>query len=361
MSIDDIDYLKSNSFKQSYTFIIDSEDRDHIIYPSPNNYTVSFTVPFKNVFGLEVIDASVPRTMFSVDKYNNTLFYSIYDGDVDNVEIAPIFKKVVISEGDYTVARLVLELNTHLKDDDIYVESVSNPPDLKNQIRFVSNSNSFILDMNNSTIRSTLGFNLTQNTLGLGLFRQVQTISLDKTKYRYFHSTLNDNGKHVVQAPGIVDLIGEKYVTLHCPEIEEHSTLSLSYSKYNLGLARFKLGIVGYNDENISINRTPLREFHPIGKFPKMSLIFRTQKGELYDFKGVNHNITFCVHYYEARSNREFGTSILNPNYNANMLEYMYSVDEQDDEEDSDDEELSTDNIDSYKENEQKLLQIRSF
>ena len=133
--------------------------------------------------------------------------------------------------------------------------------------------------------------------------------------------------------------------------------MSLSYSKYNLGLARFKLGIVGYNDENISINRTQLREFHPIGKFSRMTLEFKTKSGNFYDFKGVNHNITFSIHYYEANSVRNFGTSILNPNYNANMLKYLYNIDEQDDDEDSDDEEISSDNLDSYKINEEMVRQ----
>lgn len=355
MSIDDIDYLKSNSFKQSYTFIIDSEDRDHLIFPKPNNYTLSFTVPFKNVFALEVIDASVPRTMFNVDIFNNKFYYAFHDGDINE---STIFNLIIIEPGDYTLSRLISEFNSRLPNH-IRLESVSNPPELKNQIQFVSES-PFILDMNRSTIYKTLGFSLTQN-VNTGIFRQLQSISSNHQQFRYFHSTYINN-KHIVAAPGIIDLIGEKYVTLHCPEIEEHSTLSLSYSKYNLGLARFKLGIVGYNDENISINRTPLREFHPIGKFPKITLVFKTQNGELYDFKGVNHNITFCIHYYEARSNREFGSSILNPNYKPNMLEYMQNIDEQDDDEDSDDEELSIDNIDSFKEKEQKILQkIKSF
>ena len=43
------------------------------------------------------------------------------------------------------------------------------------------------------------------------------------------------------------------------------------------------------------------------------------------------------------------------------MLEYMYSVDEQDDEEDSDDEELSTDNIDSYKETNKSFYKLDPF
>ena len=84
MSLDDIQFLKSHSFKQHYTFIVDSKDRDYIDNPYPNNYTIYFTEPFKNVFGLEVIDASVPRTMYNVDKNNNTLVY--YVGNVDNIE-----------------------------------------------------------------------------------------------------------------------------------------------------------------------------------------------------------------------------------------------------------------------------------
>ena len=353
MSIDDIDYLKQNSFKQSYTFIIDSEDRDHSLYPNPNNYSINFTAPFKNVFGLEVIDASVPRTMYNIDKYNNILYYKV----ITNDEIDPesiVYDRIELETGDYSIARLILELNETI--DDIYVESVSNPPDIKNKLRFVSD-HMFILDMNRSTIKSVLGFNLTQNQPN-GIFKYNPNLKEKPDCFRYFQSVKRENdNSYIVEAPGIVDLIGEKYVTLHCPEVEEHSTLSLSYSKYNLGLARFKLGIVGYNDENISINRTQLREFHPIGKFSRMTLEFKTKSGNFYDFKGVNHNITFSIHYYEANSVRNFGTSILNPNYNANMLKYLYNIDEQDDDEDSDDEEISSDNLDSYKINEEMVRQ----
>lgn len=355
MSIDDIDYLKQNSFKQSYTFIIDSEDRDHYLYPNPNNYTINFTAPFKNVFGLEVVDASVPRTMYNIDKYNNILYYKVLKQNDDEIDPESIvYDRVEIETGDYSIARLILELNETL--DDLYVESVSNPPDIKNMLRFVSN-HMFVLDMNRSSMKGVLGFNLTQNHIS-GVFKHNPRLKERQDSFRYFQSVQSgEESKHIVEAPGIVDLIGEKYVTLHCPEIEEHSTLSLSYSKYNLGLARFKLGIVGYNDENISINRTQLREFHPIGKFSRMTLEFKTKSGNFYDFKGVNHNITFSIHYYEANSVRNFGTSILNPNYNANMLKYLYSVDEQDDEEDSDDEEISSDNLDSFKTNEEIVRQ----
>ena len=35
MSIEDVNYLKANSIKQTYTFLIDSSDRDRTIYPRP--------------------------------------------------------------------------------------------------------------------------------------------------------------------------------------------------------------------------------------------------------------------------------------------------------------------------------------
>ena len=332
MSLDDIQFLKSHSFKQHYTFIIDSKDRDYIDNPYPNNYTIYFTEPFKNVFGLEVIDASVPRTMYNVDQNNNTLVY--YIGNIeDNIETLN-YITIELDIGDFSLPQLIQLLNKKLIN--LKIESLSTPPDVKNKIAFTS-SYPFVLDMNKSTLRDTLGFNLTQN-VDSGFFTKITdpNITKDKNKFRYFMSK-QTNSTHRIEAPGIVDLIGEKYVILNCPEIEEHSTLSLSYSKHNLGLARFKLGTLGYNDENISIQKTSIREFHPIGKFSRMTLTFKTQSGKLYDFKGANHNITFKIYYYQALTNIPFDKSILNPNYNPDVLEYrMNEIDKQDSEDSSD-------------------------
>ena len=332
MSLDDIQFLKSHSFKQHYTFIIDSKDRDYIDNPYPNNYTIYFTEPFKNVFGLEVIDASVPRTMYNVDQNNNTLVY--YIGNIeDNIETLN-YITIELDIGDFSLPQLIQLLNKKLIN--LKIESLSTPPDVKNKIAFTS-SYPFVLDMNKSTLRDTLGFNLTQN-VDSGFFTKITdpNIIKDKNKFRYFMSK-QSNSTHRIEAPGIVDLIGEKYVILNCPEIEEHSTLSLSYSKHNLGLARFKLGTLGYNDENISIQKTSVREFHPIGKFSRMTLTFKTQSGKLYDFKGANHNITFKIYYYQALTNIPFDKSILNPNYNPDVLEYrMNQIDKQDSEDSSD-------------------------
>jgi hypothetical protein len=71
MSIEDIDYLKKHSVKETFLFIVDSKDRDSLRYPDPNYYSIKLNTPFKNVIGIDIIDYSIPRTMYSLDIYNN--------------------------------------------------------------------------------------------------------------------------------------------------------------------------------------------------------------------------------------------------------------------------------------------------
>ena len=158
----------------------------------------------------------------------------------------------------------------------------------------------------------------------------------------------------------MVCLTGEKYIILHSPEIEDHSFGSLSYMKNTLGIAKFRTNSIGFNDLTFNITKIPIREFHPIGKLTKITFQFVTSTGLLYDFKGVNHNITIAIYYYEAKliSNDTF-TSILNPNYNINYNDYKYTNDEQeiineDDEDEDDNNTYSRDNINIYKRFEQK-------
>ena len=42
MSIEDIDFLRKNSTKESVVFIIDSKMRDYLKFPDPNYYNIKF-------------------------------------------------------------------------------------------------------------------------------------------------------------------------------------------------------------------------------------------------------------------------------------------------------------------------------
>jgi len=159
---------------------------------------------------------------------------------------------------------------------------------------------------------------------------------------------------NVLVAPGVYNLLGEKYITLRCPEIEQNSFRYLAYSKYFMGLAKFKLDTVGYNSEIIDYNDTLNREFHPIGKLSRLSLRFETSAGNIYDFKGVNHNITFAIYYYEPVQKERFQNSILNPNYQGNFVNYMYRQQEQEEESDDQEFDYDRDNLENYKEMENR-------
>jgi hypothetical protein len=178
----------------------------------------------------------------------------------------------------------------------------------------------------------------------------------------------NEDDIYVITSPGIVYFIGNKYIIMRCPEIEEHLYRSLSYSKNALGLAKFRVDSIGINSEKLTITKIPVREFHPIGKLSRMSLRFETNKGTLYDFKGINHNIIFAIFYYEPIQKNVPTNSILNPEYKMNYLDYLYKQEEiegdsDDDNEDSED--FSRDNIDDYKTKEnlysEKGVQLQQF
>jgi len=611
MSIEDVNYLKENSIKQSYTFLIDSKDRDRKQYPSPNNYVVDFETPFKNIIGFEIIDASIPRTMYNVDYENNIIYYfvgksptetlindgiyenntsylihshfsdnnnviennslliandeyatlsnsiniyniynneeniggntvgisfsfdikahstynsltnniytilhfgydhlkniknnltfpiiiklitknssNIYDiifkigsstdenistlivpdqnlsnfknicwtisnsttnnwniyidnvkietytssNSIDNVfytgkyigksfigeigewrfenklniknfkiynkvlsqndidlsmineesiidflpiwfkmdKILPqtnniidndgynkiidykdIFSKIIISPGDYTFKNF-LKKYYELYNTEIWFESHSDPPELTNLID-IHSKNPFVLDMKRSTISENLGFDLnnSSNTQDRYIYKNIYEYNENMNKI--FHSKINENtNDYIITSPGIVYFIGNKYIIMKCPEIEEHLYRSLSFSNISLGLAKFRVDNVGINNEKLSITKIPVREFHPIGKLARITLKFVTNSGTLYDFKGVNHNIVIAIYYYEP-TQKNFPTgSILNPEYKMNYIDYQYKQEEiegDSDEDDDDEEDFSRDNIDNY-------------
>jgi hypothetical protein len=392
MSIEDIYHLKNNSIKQTCVILIDSKNRDFNLYPNPNDYVVYFNVPFKNVIGFDIIDSSIPRTMYSVDNYNNSLYIYIHTSSIpfndfineldNNNDTDPtyngVFKEIKITRGDYTFPFFIDEFNTLMEtsfipnyydnDNEIVVleaKGISNPTELTDVMEFVC-SHPFILNMGNSTINETLGFNLLTKP------------ELDNINYTYhnkfkrlFISFLNnkiDSKKpYNVISPGMVCFTGEKYILMRSKEIEEHSFGSLAYTNNNLGIAKFRTNSLGFNDEKLYITKIPIREFHPIGKLSQLSLRFETSDKKLYDFKGINHNITLAIYYYEPVFKQiDKFNSILNPNYTTNYNEYKYTNDEQeiineddDDEDDLEDdinENYSRDNINIYKKMEQKYL-----
>ena len=587
MPIEDIDFLKKNSVKQSYIFLVDSKERNKLAYPDASQYVVDFSVPFKNVIGLNLVDASIPRTMYNIDIYNNEIQFFIHSSnyDLNNLDLRS-FQTAVIEPGDYTIQTLVVELNDKLK---MYLNSnvalpytgitastITNPPDIQNRLQF-NCPYPFIFNMKDSSMAESLGFDGYvrksenhktifdrnyevflvdsypgfSNTTVIDTYKEIQKgISLNsviswlqappynvsennaiilanrmypyKDNYQLFHSVdidfptlqtnpeelaantytlfegpkgvirtisladykiaqrfyvpyktnlvkiytalqtdelspgsiatfsiqedvggvpsgvaletgsiavsfidgsfsdstdlsypfdadtyywvvfdtgvninifyndvlvsntslqvfengawtkLDDlvneiyyqltlrvdvcNDYHKIKGPGIYSLVGERYIILRCKEIEENSYRSLAYTGNTLGVAKFRLGVVGYREERLDYSSVPNREFHPIGKLSRLTLRFETASGKLYDFKDVNHTLTFAVQYLEPTGKVEFTNSIINSNYNGDFMKYQYSQQEQEEDSDDQDMDYNRDEFEKYKKNEARNL-----
>lgn len=95
MSIEDINYLYKNSIKDNAIIFIESHKRNRDIYSTPSEYTITFDNPFKYVYGVEVLDASIPRTMYQIDKTNNNLKVVMGDANYH------IYKTAVYNNNNY--------------------------------------------------------------------------------------------------------------------------------------------------------------------------------------------------------------------------------------------------------------------
>lgn len=297
---------------------------------------------------------------------------------------------IEIPIGNYTLNKLIISLNTKFRENinqvilNRTIENVNNnnsllinsdnydleltctgntiPADIQNILKFESNRH-IIFDMNNSTLNKTLGFYSKVNESSEYLYNYTY-LNINKIiNYEKFYHSINleSTNKYTIIAPGIVYLIGSEYIILKCPEIEEHLYGSLSYTKNTIGLAKIRVSNWGLNEESTSYLKLKLREFHPIGKLSKITLRFENANGVLYDFRGVNHNIVFAIHYYSAKQKQNFEKSIINPEYKMNYLDYKYSQEEFEEDSDIENEENhSRVTIEDYKKME-KIYSDKKF
>ena len=522
MPIEDLDFLFQNSVKENIIILIDSDKRDKKIWVEPNQFQIDFVEPFKFIYGIDILDVNIPRTMYSIESYNNS--FTMMTGSKnpfmkDNYTVFPIDAR------DYNIQEFIEELNN--EENGLYLSNIFVEVPItrvnenrKSILRFVNSENPptpFVFDMKESTISTIIGFNsisqdkhhdkylkLKSNendflfasvpnnatnfdidvqftndqydsfmrlrfhnqplplddTLGDNLddddidsienpyiysdISRVVDLSVGvsffltginvKDNYQeldddfaiyeldlsnvfssaerdavvsqfevYMRSNLNDENmfdinntvkeelnlnvsiltrkdvhkfkynayhvdtqnndyifnmipircvgnvlhyiyskklccsnihfyiKHVssfsITSPGIVKLYGERYVTIHCDEIENHLRGSLMYNDYSPGLALVNLGIQGYSQSRNDFYGVAYKEFHPIGKLNSLKFTVKKSDGALYDFKNVNWHMLISVKYYVPKNTRTFNASVLNPNYNYNFIEYQLNRD----------------------------------
>ena len=153
----------------------------------------------------------------------------------------------------------------------------------------------------------------------------IDSVNLANHEKNTFNSTLQIEiiDGFQLTSPGLVQLSGERYITVHCDEIENHLRGSMMYNTYSPGLAMINMGVQGFSENRIDFFGVKYKEFHPIGKLTGMRFSLKTPKGLLYDLKNVNWHMLLSIKYYVPKKTTIFEHSLLNPNYNYNYIQYQ--------------------------------------
>ena len=154
--------------------------------------------------------------------------------------------------------------------------------------------------------------------------------------------TLQRSSVNRIQTPGMINLMGERLITVKSKNIEENLYKNESGTS-SIGIALFKLGISGYAENRLDFSNYKPKDFHPIGKLSFIDFRFEIDNNALYDFKGVNHNMLINIKYFVPHKTIDTINYTLNANYNPNFIDYKKTQYEKDDESEEELEELTND------------------
>lgn len=172
--------------------------------------------------------------------------------------------------------------------------------------------------------------------------RQYQSVQLAGDELPCFMSVRRRDGgdlKSVLLSPDLVNVTGIQYLTLRCPEIEQHIMNANKYGRYSTGIGVFKLTANSGELNALRFDFTTLvrKAFHPIGRLSRLTFRFERPDGALYDFKGINHHMLIAIKYYSpapitaALDGGAGGArvrSVLNPDYDPDYLKYAMRQDD---------------------------------
>lgn len=182
-----------------------------------------------------------------------------------------------------------------------------------------------VFDMKKSTCFEVFGFSRYASDNDAHLYQRLPHRSNSSLFMSIIPFSSSGSTSEMIVPPGIINLSSIRYILLKIPEIEQHINASYSSTKNFPGISLFKLSagnneIMSLRFDFVSILKKP---FHPIGKMSRMHLRFETSTGTLYDFKGIDHTLIVSFNYYSPKNINRVPRSMLNPNYNPNVLEYI--------------------------------------
>ena len=337
--------------EETHTVYVDSAFRDTEAFPEPEEYSLEFDEPFRNVVNIGITSAEIPKSDYNINSSNNTLRVYVIDYTYSQTAgSAPVVlgdtitgTEALVSSGDWYVNEVQIDEGNYVVSfgstigtavakaiATVAVEAGWDAGSVS-----VADADSYPVTIQiHSAETSKLSFTLANNSFRFALdfrgYRQAgNVLGFRENVYGHFESVSSDNafdssatGQSVLVAPNRFDLVGARYLTVHCGEVDaaltggrashfvRRDTAIASATQLNekFGtepLARIvlsgKASDVVFSNFGPSSSRT--RKFHPM-TLHKLSLTFRRPDGTVYQFRGVNHSLTMAITTLEPEFNR---------------------------------------------------------
>jgi hypothetical protein len=317
----------SNTFTFSYrnsNYYIENDYEDVIDIIKRNNFDL-----FSNA------DGFYDLVYFDEINITSSTMESITTENTFLLRIENYLKTLTL--GNYDITSLKQELNGVFLDYDVQFETTA-LPDRKQGIYKIQSSKYIIINAGLGQLVRQLGFDTYPTKDESSKYDTYNIHGNTKVFASMYVPSINT---FTIQAPGIVNLLGNRYIILRCKEFEDHLLGSHAYTKYSPGIGLFKLAAANNDITHLRFDFVNLvrKPFHPIGKVSKLTIRFETQEGNTYDFKGVNHQLLFVMKYLVPSQKVKFAKSLLNPNYDPDFIKYMSNSRTIEYKEDSDNEE----------------------
>jgi hypothetical protein len=276
-------------------------------------------------------------TKAQFDAYVAAFGTPMYEGrDPLTITYTLSLSRIQFEPGNYTAATLQVELQDLLfgRLGMNVLSTSSGGVEKQGRLRFsCKGTTRFMFPMRYSSAAALLGFDLHASAAESSVpaaERRYNALSFGPDPQPVFMSVLRPSadgeGTQVLDSPGLMNLMGVRYITLRCREVEEHLGTTGKYGRFSTGIGVFKLAsaneVAQLRFDFVSLIRKP---FHPIGKLQRMTLRFELTTGDLYDFKGINHQLLMTIKYWSPVQKAAFQNRILNPDYNPDFMSYVTS------------------------------------
>ena len=263
--------LRSNTIPVNLS--VDSRNKDPT--QSHSSYRIDID-EIKDVLSIELTDAQIPISEYSINESNNVIYFEETDGTVLTAEIIP---------GNYTPTGLATEIETQMTNagSSNYTVAVDT---LQNRFIFSSDG------AGGSGIFNLLFFGGTE-PIG---FERERTVYIERSIGPVIGFSPEDQTSALMYTGQFTyNLKGESYILLYVKEAEliktRDSNVKNAFAKIVLDQP---LGNIKYYNRNI--DNKFIRHFSPaVGRLGHLTIEFRKQNGDLYDFNGQSNSLSFEV------------------------------------------------------------------